>query len=366
MSLMSRRLMLRIAGLGSLAVGGLAVFASCGDAKIATTKASVERVGESEKIVEVTSSSGPISGTILVDGSSTVAPISAAVAEEFQGKFSGVRVPVGVSGTGGGFKKFCEKETDISNASRFIKSKEQMRCGGNAIEYIELPVAIDGIAVVVNPRNTAIGESITVEELNTVWRPEAEDTVTTWSQVRAGLPGEKMILYGPGTDSGTYDYFTKQINGEEGASRGDFTPSEDDNVLVQGVAGDVNALGFFGLAYYEQNQEMLKALKVDGGDGPVFPSQENVLSGKYAPLSRVIFIYVSTVAAERPEVQTFVEFYLRNAADLVGSVGYVQLPDKMYQMALERFMSRKTGTVSTRDGVSDTPNSVLEAWEAGA
>ena len=366
MSLMSRRLMLRTAGLGSLAVGGLAVFASCGDATIATTKASVERVGESEKIVEVTSSSGPISGTILVDGSSTVGPISAAVAEEFQGKFPGVRVPVGISGTGGGFKKFCEKETDISNASRFIKSKEQMRCGDNGIEYIELPVAIDGIAVVVNPKNTAIGESITVEELNTVWRPEAEDTVTTWSQVRAGLPDEKMILYGPGTDSGTYDYFTKQINGEEGASRGDFTPSEDDNVLVQGVSGDVNALGFFGLAYYEQNQEMLKALKVDGGDGPVFPSQENVLSGKYAPLSRVIFIYVSTVAAERPEVQTFVEFYLRNAAALVGSVGYVQLPDKMYQMALERFMSRKTGTVSTRDGVSDTPNSVLEAWEAGA
>ena len=366
MRVMSRRRVLRAAGLGSLAAGGFAMFAACGDTKIATREDPVEEVIESEKIVDVTPPPGLMAGTILIDGSSTVGPITAAVAEEFQKKFPGVRVPVGISGTGGGFKKFCTNETDISDASRFIKSKEQALCADNGIEYIELPVAIDGIAVVANPRNTAIGESITVEELKIMWRPEAEDTVTMWSQVRAGLPDEKMILYGPGTDSGTYDYFTKKINGEEGASRGDFTPSEDDNVLVQGISGDVNALGFFGLAYYEQNKDVLMALKVNGGSGPVFPSKENVLSGKYAPLSRVIFIYVSTVAAERPEVQTFVDFYLNNAAGLVGSVGYVQLPDKMYQMALERFKSRKTGTVSAREGVSDTPNSVLEAWEAGA
>jgi len=187
-----------------------------------------------------------------------------------------------------------------------------------------------------------------------------------WSQVREGLPNEPLLLYGPGTDSGTYDYFTRAINGEEGASRGDFTPSEDDNVLVQGVSGDAGAIGFFGIAYYEQNTGVLKALKVDGGAGQVFPTTENILSGKYAPLSRVIFIYVSTVAAERPEVQTFVEFYLKNAANLVGDVGYVPLPAEMYNLALQRFTTRKTGTVSALDGVTDTPNSVQQAWKAGA
>ena len=364
MSEISRRQALRVAGVGAVAVGGTAVLAACGDAQVATNEVSVETVAE--KIVEVTPPSGPMAGTILVDGSSTVGPITAAVAEEFQKKFPDVRVPVGISGTGGGFKKFCVKETDISNASRFIRSKEQAICAENGIGFIELPVAIDGIAVVVNPKNTAIGDSITVEELKTMWAPEAEDKVVNWDQVRAGLPGEKMVMYGPGTDSGTYDYFTKKISGAEGASRGDFTPSEDDNVVVQGVSGDVNAIGFFGLAYYEQNKDVLKALKVDGGNGPVFPSEANVLNGSYSPLSRVISIYVSTVSAERPEVQTFVDFYLNNAASLVGSVGYVQLPDKMYTMALERFQSRRTGTITAREGTSSTPNSVLAAWEAGA
>lgn len=367
-SVTSRRQVLRAAGMGSLAVGGTVVLAACGDAQVVTKEAPVEKVGEkvAAKIVEVTPAPGPMAGTILVDGSSTVGPITAAVAEEFQKKFPDVRVPVGISGTGGGFKKFCVKETDISDASRFIKSKEQAICAENGIEFIELPVAIDGIAVVVNPNNTAIGESITVEELKTMWEPEAEDKIVNWDQVRAGLPSEKMVMYGPGTDSGTYDYFTKKINGVEGASRGDFTPSEDDNVLVQGVSGDVAAIGFFGLAYYEQNKDVLKALKVDDGNGPVFPSEANVLNGSYSPLSRVIFMYVSRVAAERPEVQTFVDFYLNNAASLVGSVGYVQLPDKMYTMALERFKSRMTGTITAREGTSSTPNSVLAAWEAGA
>jgi len=363
-TVMSRRQVLRTAGMGSLAVGGTVVLAACSDAQVATKEVPVETVAET--IVDVTPPSGPMAGTILVDGSSTVGPITAAVAEEFQKKFPDVRVPVGISGTGGGFKKFCVKETDISDASRFIRSKEQEICAENGIEFIELPVAIDGIAVVVNPKNTAIGDSITVEELKTMWAPEAEDKVVNWDQVRAGLPSTKLVMYGPGTDSGTYDYFTKKINGAEGASRGDFTPSEDDNVLVQGVSGDVNAIGFFGLAYYEQNKDVLKALKVDGGNGPIFPSEANVLNGSYSPLSRVISIYVSTVSAERPEVQTFVDFYLNNAASLVGSVGYVQLPDKMYTMALERFQSRRTGTITAREGTSSTPNSVLAAWEAGA
>jgi len=356
----SRRRVLRAAGFGSLAAAGAAVLAACGETQV------VEKVVTQEVIVEVPAPAGPLSGTILVDGSSTVGPISQAVAEEFQKQFSDVRVPVGISGTGGGFKKFCAQETDVSDASRFIKASEQELCDENGIGYIELPVAIDGIAVVVNQRNDWIGDSITTEELKRLWAPESEGQVTNWSQIREGLPNEPILLYGPGTDSGTYDYFTKAINGEEGASRGDFTPSEDDNVLVQGVSGDAGAIGFFGLAYYEQNAEILKALQVDGGSGPVFPTTENVLTGKYSPLSRVIFIYVSTVAAERPEVQTFVEFYLNNAASLVGQIGYVPMPAEMYDIALERFVSRKTGTVTALEGVNASPNSVLEAWKAGA
>ena len=384
MSTISRRRVLRAAGFGSLAAAGAAVLAACGETQVVTREkivtqevekivekeVPVERVVEKivtkEVIVEVTPPAGPISGTILVDGSSTVGPISQAVAEDFQKQFSDVRVPVGISGTGGGFKKFCAEETDISDASRFIKSSEQELCDENGIGYIELPVAIDGIAVVVNQQNDWIGDSITADELKRLWAPESEGQVMNWSQIREGLPNEPILLYGPGTDSGTYDYFTKAINGEEGASRGDFTPSEDDNVLVQGVAGDAGAIGFFGLAYYEQNADVLKALQVDGGAGPVFPTTENVLTGKYSPLSRVIFIYVSTVAAERPEVQTFVEFYLKNAANLVGQIGYVPMPAEMYDIALERFASRKTGTVTALEGVNASPNSVLEAWKAGA
>ena len=362
MSAISRRRVLRAAGFGSLAAAGAAVLAACGETQAASKEVAVTK----EVMVEVTPPAGPISGTVLVDGSSTVGPITQAVAEEFQKQFPDVRVPVGISGTGGGFKKFCVKETDISDASRFIKSSEQELCDENGIAYIELPVAIDGIAVVVSPDNDWVGDSITVEELKMMWAPESEDTITNWSQIREGMPNEPLLLYGPGTDSGTYDYFTKVINGEEGASRGDFTPSEDDNVLVQGVSGDTGALGFFGLAYFEQNQDLLKALQVDGGAGPVFPNSENILTGKYAPLSRVIFIYVSTVAAERPEIQTFIEFYLKNAGGLASDVGYVPLPSEMYDIALERFTTRKVGTVTAMDGVTASPNSVLEAWKAGA
>ena len=365
-SAISRRRVLRAAGFGTLAAAGAAVLAACGETKPVASEGSVEKAVAEQAMVAVTPPDGPISGTILVDGSSTVGPISQAVAEEFQNQFSDVRVPVGISGTGGGFKKFCVQETDISDASRFIKSKEEAVCEENGIGYIELPVAIDGIAVVVNNRNTWIGDSITAEELKKMWAPESEDAIMKWSQIREGMPDEPLLLYGPGTDSGTYDYFTKVINDEEGASRGDFTPSEDDNVLVQGVSGDAGAVGFFGLAYYEQNADILKALQIDGGNGPVSPTTENILSGKYSPLSRVIFIYVSTVAAERPEVQTFVEFYLKNAATLVGDIGYVPLPAEMYDIALERFNTRKTGTITAMEGVNASPNSVLEAWKAGA
>ena len=377
MSAISRRRVLRAAGFGSLAAAGAALLAACGESEPAATPAPVAAtpapvaatpapVAATPAPVAATPAADQLSGTILIDGSSTVGPISQAVAEEFQKQFRDVRVPVGISGTGGGFKKFCALETDISDASRFIKPTEQELCDENTVGYIELPVAIDGIAVVVNQQNDWIGDSITTAELKTMWAPESEGAIMDWSEVREGLPNEPLLLYGPGTDSGTYDYFTKAINGEEGASRGDFTPSEDDNVLVQGVSGDAGAVGFFGLAYYEQNADVLKALQVDGGAGPVFPTTENVLTGKYAPLSRVIFIYVSTVAAERPEVQTFVEYYLENAADLVGDVGYVPLPAQMYDLALERFNTRKTGTITAMEGVNASPNSVLEAWKAGA
>ena len=365
MKAITRRRVLGLFGAGA-AVSGAAVLVGCGESQVDTeTKVEEAPVG---KIGTVTAAAGEMSGTILVDGSSTVGPISQAVAEEFQGLFSQVRVPVGISGTGGGFKKFCRLETDVSDASRFIKESEQGLCGENSVGYIELPVAIDGIAVVVNPQNSAIGECVTIEELNKMWGPGSEGSVSNWSQVRDGLPGDDFVLYGPGADSGTYDYFTKVVNGEEGASRGDYTPSEDDNVLVQGVSGDFNALGYFGLAYYEQNVDLVKALKVDDGSGCVFPNTEDVLTGKY-PLSRAIFIYVSTQAAERPEVQSFIEFYMKNAAGLVGQIGYVPLPDEIYEMGLERFEQRKVGTLNNADTnyeFSSSPAAILDAWKNGA
>ena len=365
MKAFTRRRALRFVGTGAVA-SSVAVLAGCGEPQVvAETKIVTQAV---EKIVTVTAPSGPMEGTILVDGSSTVGPITQAVAEEYQNLFSKVRVPVGISGSGGGFKKFCRLETDISGASRFIKESEQGLCGENEVEFIELPVAIDGIAVVVNPRNSVIGECVTIEELNKMWDPSSEGAITNWSQVRDGLPADDFVLYGPGADSGTYDYFTKVVNGEEGASRGDYTPSEDDNVLVQGVSGDLNALGFFGLAYYEQNIDLVKALKVDKGAGCIFPNTEDVLTGKY-PLSRAIFIYVSTQAAERTEVQSFIEFYMKNAASLVGQIGYVPLPDEMYDMGLERFEQRKVGTLNSPDvdfKFSSSPAAILDAWKNGA
>jgi len=285
---------------------------------------------------------------ITVDGSSTVFPITEAVAEEFHKSNPSVHVTVGVSGTGGGFQKFCRGETDISNASRPIKPSEIDACQRAGIEFIELPVAYDGLAVVVNPRNTWAA-SMTTAELRQLWAPEAQGKITRWSHVRASWPDREIHLFGPGVDSGTYDYFTEAIVGTEGASRGDFTSSEDDNVLVQGIASDELALGFMGLAYVEQNQGRLKIVAVDdgkkeNGDGPIAASVEAVRNGTYQPLSRPLFIYVSRKSAERPEVQTFVTSYFTRGKDLVTEVGYVPLTDPIYQLAQQHFAERKSGT----------------------
>jgi phosphate transport system substrate-binding protein len=281
---------------------------------------------------------------VKVDGSSTVYPITEAVAEEFQKTNKDVRVTVGISGTGGGFKKFCRGETDISDASRPIKPSEVELCAQNGIEYIELPVAYDGLAVMVNPQNTWV-DNMTPAELKMIWEPEAQETITRWNQIRPEWPNAEIALFGAGTDSGTYDYFTEAIVGKEGASRGDFTSSEDDNVLVYGIAGDKNSLGFFGLAYYEENKDKLKLVPIDNGGGPVLPMEETVNNGTYQPLSRPIFIYVSTQSAQKPEVKSFVEFYIKNTAKLSREVGYVHLPAKVLSLAADRFMKGKTGSV---------------------
>jgi len=280
---------------------------------------------------------------IAIDGSSTVFPISEAVAEEFQ-KQHGARVTIGVSGSGGGFKKFCKGETAISDASRPIKPSEVELCKKNNIAFIELPVAYDGIAVVVH-RDASWVDKMTVAELRTLWAPESQGKVTRWSQVREGWPDREIHLFGPGVDSGTYDYFTEAIVGKEHSSRGDFTSSEDDNVLVQGIATDPAALGFFGFAYYLENRDKLKIVPIDdgkpeNGDGPIGPSFETVSRGTYQPLSRPLFIYVSRAAAEREEVQAFVAFYLDAGRKLVKEVGYIPLPDQGYVLVKRRFDKR--------------------------
>jgi phosphate transport system substrate-binding protein len=297
--------------------------------------------------------SSAASALIQVDGSSTVFPISEAVAEEFQKANPNVRVTVGISGTGGGFQKFCRGETDISDASRPIRPIEIETCQKAGIEYIELPIAYDGLAVVVNPKN-AWASSVTVAELKTLWAPEAQGKVLRWNQVRASWPNREIRLFGAGVDSGTYDYFTEAIVGKEGASRGDFTSSEDDNVLVQGVGSDELALGFIPIAYVEQNKDRLKLVpvedgKADNGAGPIAPSAETVRNGTYQPLSRPLFIYVARKAADRPEVQRFVEAFF-TATDLVREVGYVELTPQIYELAKKHFVERKIGTAFGEGG----------------
>jgi phosphate transport system substrate-binding protein len=282
---------------------------------------------------------------VTIDGSSTVYPVTEAVAEEFQkAKKGAVNVTVGISGTGGGFKKFCRGEIDISDASRPILKKEMEDCKANGVQYIELPVAYDALTVVVNPQNNW-AKSISVAELKKMWAPDAQGKVMTWKDVNPAWPNEPLKLFGPGSDSGTFDYFTEAVNGKSKASRGDFTASEDDNVLVQGVSRDKNALGYFGFAYYVENQGKLKAVPIDGGKGPVAPSSKAVEDGTYAPLSRPIFIYVNSKSLEKPHVREFVEFYLSNAAKLVTEVKYVPLPADAYKLAQSHVKNKKLGTV---------------------
>jgi phosphate transport system substrate-binding protein len=272
-----------------------------------------------------------LSGMVAIDGSSTVFPISEAMAEEFQIANPGVRVTVGISGTGGGFKKFCAGETDISDASRPIKPTEIDLCAENGIEAIEIPVAWDGLTVVRNPANDW-ATCMTVDELARLWRPGS--TIQTWNQIRADWPDQEIELYGPDTDSGTFDYFTEAIVGEEDASRNDYTASADDNVLVVGVEGDAGSLGYFGFAYYEESSDRLGAVAIDNGDGCVLPSRATIEDGSYAPLSRPMYIYVKPDALAKPQVRAFVEFYLENATALVPEVGYVPLGGERYQEVL--------------------------------
>ena len=285
---------------------------------------------------------------IKIDGSSTVFPVTEAVAEEFQKEKRGsVNVTVGISGTGGGFKKFVRGEIDVADASRPILTEEMAQAKANGIEFLELPVAFDALTVVVNPQNNWV-ESITVAELKKIWEPEAQGKITHWNQVRPEWPNEKIALFGAGADSGTFDYFTEAIVGKAKASRGDYTASEDDNVLVQGIEGNKYALGYIPYAYFAPHSSKMKALGIDWDKnktkGPVMPSPENVLAGTYNPLSRPLFIYVSRKSLDKPAVKEFVEFYLKNVGILAKEVKYMPLPDTAYQMAVERVRVMQTGS----------------------
>jgi phosphate transport system substrate-binding protein len=338
--------LIRLLGLSLGAVAAAALIA-CGSG------------GDDEATSGPTSTPAPrLSGSIAIDGSSTVFPITEAVAEEFGKVQREVRVTVGIAGTGGGFQKFCNGETAIQDASRPISASEVTACQAKGIEYIELPVAYDGLAVVVHPQNTW-ATCMTVPELKKLWEPAAQGTVTRWNQIRADWPNEPIKLFGPGTDSGTFDYFTEVINGKAKDSRGDFTPSEDDNILVQGVAGDRYALGYFGLAYYEENKSRLKDVQIDGGKGAgcVTPTQATVEGGTYTPLSRPLFIYVKKSEVAKPEVKAFVDFYLKNAAKLSSEVGYVKFPDAFYTQITARWTAGQAG--SSFSGKSGTVQQLL-------
>ena len=294
---------------------------------------------------------------VKIDGSSTVYPVTEAVAEEFQKEQKGaIKVTVGISGTGGGFKKFCRGETDISDASRPILKQEMEECTKTGVRYYELPIAFDALTVVINPKNTFI-KQLTVAQLKTIWAPESQGKVTNWKQVDPSFPDAPLKLFGAGSDSGTFDYFTEAIVGKAKSSRGDYTASEDDNVLVQGVSRDVNAIGYFGYAYYAENKGKLTAVPIVNKDGKaVVPSEKAVIEGTYNPLSRPIFIYVSEKALDKPEVQKFVDFYLKHAAKLASEVKYVPLPGQAYSLGAERIKSKKLGTVF--GGVSEVGSTI--------
>lgn len=283
---------------------------------------------------------------VKIDGSSTVYPVTEAVAEEFQKANKGLKVTVGVSGTGGGFKKFCRGETDISNASRPISVSEMADCKKIGVEYFELPVAFDALTVVINPKNAWLKQA-TVAELKKIWEPAAQGKIMRWNQVNPAWPDQPMKLYGAGSDSGTFDYFTEAIVGKAKSSRGDFTASEDDNVLVQGVAGDVNAIGYFGYAYYAENTNKLKALPIveKEGKAAVSPSPESVIAGTYQPLARPIFIYINAKSLAKPEVKKFVDFYMSQGAKMAKEVKYVPLPAAIYTSNIKHIADNKRGTI---------------------
>ncbi|MFP4133454.1 MAG: PstS family phosphate ABC transporter substrate-binding protein [Halothece sp.] len=337
-----------LASIGALTVA----LAACGGGGDQATNGGDDQANGGDDQASNGGGDSELSGSVAVDGSSTVFPVSEAMAEEFQREYSGIRVTVGVSGTGGGFEKFCNDETDISGASRPVKQSEIERCEENGVEFIELPIAFDGITVVKHPENDW-AECLTVEELKTIWEPDAQGEIDNWNQVRDDFPDQSMDLYGPGTDSGTFDYFTSTIVGEESASRGDYTSSEDDNVLVQGVANSEGGLGYFGLAYFEENKDRLGAIAIDdenpdNGEGCIEPTPENVADGTYQPLARPEFIYVKKSSAEDNEaVQEFVNFYLSSEQNgtLVPEVGYVAVPEEVLEKARARFEDQTVGSV---------------------
>ena len=303
---------------------------------------------------------------VKVDGSSTVFPITEGVAEDFQkAKKGAIKVTVGISGTGGGFKKFCRGEIDMSNASRPISASEMEACRKEGIEYYELPIAFDALTVVKNPRNKFLTQ-ITIEELKKMWEPAAQGVIKTWNQVNPAWPNQPIKLFGAGADSGTFDYFTEAVNGKAKASRGDFTASEDDNVLVQGISSDVNAIGYFGYAYYAENKAKLDAVPVvpAGGKAGVYPDEKTVINGTYVPLSRPIFIYVNAKSVGKPEVKEFVEYMLKNTARIAKEVKYVPLPPKAYDLALEHVNKGKKGTVFK--GKSETGITIEELMKREA
>lgn len=319
----------RVALFAALTAATMTIAACGGTTTTTTTEEDTTAAGGED--TEMAEGGADVSGDVLIDGSSTVFPIAEAMAEEFMAANPGANVTVGTSGSGGGFEKFCNGETDVSNASRPIKEEEIATCEANGIEFVELGVATDALTVVVNPENDW-AQCLTIEELQTMWAPESQGTVNNWNQIRPDFPDQALLLYGPGTDSGTFDYFTETVNGEGGASRGDYTASEDDNQLVQGVEGDPGALAYFGFAYYIENQDELTSVAIDGGSGCVEPSQEAVLAGEYTPFSRPLFMYVKTSALEeKPQVAAFIDFVLDPAnREFVDETGYVALNDDQY------------------------------------
>ncbi len=313
-------IMKKIAAL-ALGVSLTATVAACGTNNN-NAESTTSSAAESSAASESSAATDKLSGQIVIDGSSTVYPITMAVAEEFKNEQPGVEVSVAMSGTGGGMKKFVAGEIDICDASRTIKQEEIDKAKANGIDYVELEIAYDGISVVVNKDNTWV-DSITVAELNKIWAKDSK--VKTWNEVNPAWPAEPIKLYGPGTDSGTFEFFTEKINKKAKESRTDYTPSEDDNVLVQGIAGDKDAMGYFGFAYYEENTDKLKVLKIDDGKGAVEPTADTIKNKTYSPLSRPLFIYVNKAKLDQPQVKAFIKYYLDNAATLSKEVGYVPL-----------------------------------------